>query len=506
MNHWIVAPIVLPALMAGFLVLVVGRNPPAARGFSLLSLAAQLAIAVSLLMAADGGKPQVYELGNWPAPYGIVMVLDRLSALMLVLAALIGLVTLLYASRGWDRRGRHFHALFQFQMMGLNGAFLTGDLFNLFVFFEVLLIASYGLMLHGSGAARLKAGTQYVVVNLTGSALFLLGVGLIYGVTGTLNMADLAEKVPLVAAGDAAILETGGLLLLLVFAIKAALVPLHFWLPGTYAAAAAPVAALFAVMTKVGAYSILRVYTLIFGAEAGSAAWLAQPWLIPAALVTLTLGVLGMLAARDLGRLVAFSVVASMGMLLTAIGGFTEASVTAGLYYLIHSTLITAGLFLLVELIARRREGHGGALDVAPRFAQMRVLATLFFLGGIASAGLPPLSGFIGKLLILDGLRGDAAVGTVWGVVLATSLLATIAYARAGSLLFWKSTGEEGGLAPPDPAEGQLPLIVAAALIAMTALLTVFAAPVQDYLAETSRQLFDPVDYIDAVLGPGREG
>ena len=511
MSHWIVAPIVLPALMAGALVLALGRNAVTARAFSLLSVVAQLAIAVGLMVSASSNPPQVYELGNWPAPYGIVMVLDRLSAMMLVLTAVLAVVVLAYASRGWDRRGRHFHALFQFQLMGLNGAFLTGDVFNLFVFFEVLLISSYGLMLHGSGPERLRHGTHYVVVNLTGSALFLIGVGLIYGATGTLNMADLAVKVPLVEAGDQAILQTGGLLLLLVFCVKAALVPLHFWLPGTYAAASAPVAALFAVMTKVGAYSILRVYTLVFGAGAGEAAWLAQPWLIPAALATLIVGVLGMLGARDLSRLVAFSVVASMGTLLAAVGGFTPASVGAALYYLLHSTVITAGLFLLVEQIGSRRGEHGGRIDLAPRFERMRLLATLFFLAGIASAGLPPLSGFVGKLLILDGLRNDPAMATIWSVILATSLVMVLAYARAGSLLFWKSTAVEGSLPGPSaasgaaadgPPGGRLPLLATGLLIGLTLLLSVFAGPVQDYLAKTTLQLFDPGPYLEAVLGP----
>src|SRR5690554_2084274 len=174
--------------------------------------------------------------------------------------------------------------------MGLAGAFLTGDLFNLFVFFEVLLIASYGLMLHGAGAERLSAGFQYVVVNLAGSTLFLVAVGTLYAVTGTLNMADLAVKVPLVPEGDQALLRVGALLLLVVFAVKAALVPIHFWLPGTYANAPAPVAALFAIMTKVGAYSIIRVFTLAFGGDAGEDAWLAADWLLPAALVTLVIG------------------------------------------------------------------------------------------------------------------------------------------------------------------------------------------------------------------------
>ncbi|MEX0760599.1 MAG: proton-conducting transporter membrane subunit, partial [Tistlia sp.] len=260
MNHWIVVPVILPAMLAPLLVLAVRHSLTLQRVFSAVGTAALVAVSLGLALRAAGGGPEIYELGNWPAPFGIVLVLDRLSALMLLLTGLLAAAVLTYAiSSGWDARGRHFHPLFQFQLMGVNGAFLTGDLFNLFVFFEVLLIASYGLMLHGGGAERLKAGVQYIVVNLAGSTLFLFAVGTIYAVTGTLNMADLAVKVQQVAPGDEALLRVGALLLLVVFAVKAALVPLHFWLPGTYANAPAPVAALFAIMTKVGAYSIIRV-------------------------------------------------------------------------------------------------------------------------------------------------------------------------------------------------------------------------------------------------------
>src|SRR5690606_2213561 len=233
-----------------------------------------------------------YRLGDWPAPFGIVLVLDRLSALMLVLTAAVALFSLLHAVQGQDRAGPLYHPLFQLQLVGLNGAFLTGDLFNLFVFFEILLIASYCLLVHGSTAPRLRAGVHYVVLNLAGSSLFLIAVGTLYGVTGTLNMADMAQKVALLGAPDAALVRSAALLLLVVFALKAALVPLYFWLPAAYSAASAPVAALFAIMTKVGVYSIVRVYTLIFGSGGGVAAEVATPWLLPLALLTVVLGMI----------------------------------------------------------------------------------------------------------------------------------------------------------------------------------------------------------------------
>ncbi len=504
MNHWIVVPIVLPAIMAALIVLVMRRDLVLLRTVSIGSTGVLVLVGLALVAAADAGPPEVYQLGDWPAPFGIVMVLDRLSALLVLLTAIVALLVQIYAAYGWDRRGRHFHALFQFQLMGLNGAFLTGDLFNLFVFFEVLLIASYGLMLHGVGAERLRAGTQYVIINLTGSTIFLVAVGLIYGVTGTLNMADLATKVPQVAPEDAALLHAGGLLLFLVFGVKAALVPLHFWLPGTYAAACAPVAALFAIMTKVGGYSILRMSTLVFGADAGAAAWLAVPWLLPAALVTLTLGMVGVLAARTLRRQVCFAVIGSMGTLLVAFAIATPEATAAGLYYLLHSTVITAGLFLLVEQIAERRGTEGDAISLAPRFPQWGGLAALFMLATMAMAGLPPLSGFVGKLLILKGAANDSAAIWIWAVILVTSLVAVIGFARAGSLLFWKSvTVEAGGSGRAATApSASVPLGIASLLVVATLALTVFAAPVMDYLDATAGQLFDPRGYIGAVLGP----
>jgi len=505
MSHWLAVPIVLPALVAGVLVLTLRHDILLQRIASLASTAACLAVAIGLFVQAAGGTVAVYELGDWPAPFGIVLVADRLSAMMVVLLCLLALAVLLYAINGWDRRGSHFHPLFQFQLMGLNGAFLTGDLFNLFVWFEVLLIASYGLMLHGGGAVRFKAGVHYVVVNLTGSTLFLTAVALIYSVTGTLNMADLAVKVALVAPGDQAILQTGGVLLLLVFAIKAALVPLHFWLPGTYTATSAPVAALFAIMTKVGGYSIIRVYTLVFGAAAGDAAWLAGPWLMPAAILTLVLGTLGVLAARSLAWLTAFAVLGSMGTLLIGVAAFAEPAMAGALYYLLHSTLIAAALFLLVDLIGERRgHQHRDRLELSPAPAQADLMAGLFFAAAIAMAGMPPLSGFIGKLLILDGVRGSTMTAWIWAAILVTSLLLITGFSRAGSLVFWKSrtvahTGETAaGQARAWPA---LPVVVVAALLTGTALLTAFAGPAMGFLEATTDQLFRPDAYIAAVLG-----
>lgn len=513
MNHLLIAPVVLPAIVAPFIIMVLRHHLSLQRIFSLACTVVLLAITLVLAAQAADGTVQVYELGNWPAPFGIVLVLDRLSALMLLLTTVLALVVVLYAiGSGWDARGSHFHALLQFQLMGILGAFLTGDAFNLFVFFEVLLIASYGLMIHGGGTKRLQAGVQYVVYNLLGSTLFLFALGTIYSVTGTLNMADLAVRVAELSPDDTALLRVGAIMLLLVFAIKAAVLPLHFWLPASYANAPLPVAALFTIMTKVGAYGILRVYTLVFGPEVAATAGLVGDWLLPAALLTLAVGAIGVLGSREIGRLVAFGAITSMGTLLIAVALFTPQATAAALYYTVHSTLAAALLFLVADLVMERR---GGDIIAQRPMAQTGLIASLFFVGAIAMAGMPPLSGFVGKLLVMDAARGHDLVWWIWAIILVGSLVTIIGLARAGSEIFWKShdashindpepklAGDderaelEQGVAPT-PA---LPFIACFALLAGLVLLTVFAGPMMDYTEATAAQLFDPSHYIDAVL------
>lgn len=505
MNHWMILPILIPAIVAPLLALAVRNDIVLARVFSVGSTVLLVILGLLQLGMAADGTTRTYSLGNWPAPYGIVLVLDRLSALMLVLTAVLGLLVLLYSINGCDRRGQHFHPLFQFQLMGLNGAFLTGDLFNLFVFFEVLLIASYGLMVHGGGAARLRAGVQYVVVNLVGSSIFLLSLGLIYGVTGTLNMADLAVKVPEVKSGDAALFYCGAAMLLVVFGIKAAIMPLQFWLPGTYANTSGPVAALFSIMTKVGAYAIIRVFTLAFGETAGDGAWFAASWLMPAALLTLILGMVGVVAARSLGQQASFAALGSMGTLMIAIAGFTPQTESAALYYLLHSTLSIAALFLVVDAVVARRPGYGDALVPAPRFDHLGLIGSMFFVVAIAVIGLPPLSGFIGKLLILDATLELAGWPWIWGLLLGTTLLALVGFASSGSMLFWKSDSLEGTLAPRERLSIGLPMVAVGAMIGILVLLTGFSGPVSAYLDATTEQLFEPERYIEAVLGNDSE-
>ena len=505
MTHWLIAPVVLPALLAPFIVLAARYHIGIQRVLSVAGVVALIAVALGLAMQSADGTITLYRLGDWAAPFGIVLVGDRLSTLMVLLTAVLGLFVLLYAiGSGWDNRGRHFHALFQFQLMGIMGAFLTGDLFNLFVFFEVLLIASYGLMIHAGGNTRLRAGVQYVLFNLIGSTLFLFALGAIYAETGTLNMADLAERVAFVSAEETVGIRIAAVLLLLVFAIKAALVPLHFWLPSSYAEAPAPVAALFAIMTKVGAYAIIRVYTLVFPPELEATAGLHDVWLLPAALISVAIGMVGVLAAKKLDRLVAFSVIGSMGMVMVMISLFTPAGIAAALYYIVHSTLAGAALFLISDLV-RTGRGSLGLTAKAP-MAGAALTAALFFAGAIAMAGLPPLSGFLGKLLLLNAAFASDMAVWIWATVLISSLISILGFARAGSVLFWKAKSVAPSEdSPAQDAPAPLAYIAVGGLIALLTAHTVFAGYVHSYTSGIAAQLFAPQPYISTVLDtPGK--
>lgn len=503
MTHWIIAPIVLPAFLAPFLVLAARYHLQIQRTLSVAGVMALVVLSAALFAQVADGTILTYRLGDWAAPFGIVLVGDRLSLLMVLMTSILALFVVLHAvGSGWDARGKHFHPLFQFQLMGILGAFLTGDIFNLFVFFEVLLIASYGLMIHSGGSTRLKAGVQYVLFNLIGSTLFLFALGTLYAETGTLNMADMGLRVAQIGPEGTVGIRVAAVLLLLVFAVKAALVPLHFWLPSSYAEAPAPVAALFAIMTKVGAYAIIRVYTLIFPPGLEATGGLHDMWLLPAALVTVALGLIGVLGTRRLDRLASFAVIGSMGMVMVAISLFTPEGIAAALYYIVHSTLAGAALFLVVELV---RLGRGDLeLTLQPPVAGATMTAGLFFVGAIAMAGLPPLSGFLGKLLILDASYGDPRMVWIWAVVLSASLISILGFARAGSLLFWKARSME-----PDENAPRAPSPLAygavGGLVALLVALTVLAGPMHTLTRTIAADLFAPGAYVSAVLdAPGK--
>lgn len=519
-SHLLVAPVALP-LLAGTLMLFVDDRRRAIRSaINAVTVAGNLAVCGTLLLAADSAsKPLPYALGSWPAPFGIVLVLDRLSALMLLLTAVLAAATFPFSLARWHRVGVYFHPLFQFLLVGLNGAFLTGDLFNLFVFFEVLLASSYGLALYGGGAARVKAGMHYVVINLAASFLFLIGVSLIYGVTGTLNFADLALRIPLVTAGDRPLLEAGASVLALAFLVKAGMWPLSFWLPGTYAGVAAPVAAAFAIMTKVGVYAVLRLSFLLFGDGAGASAGLADPWLLYGGMATLGFGMLGVLAAQDMGRMAGFAVLVSSGTLLAAFG-VDRPEVTAGaLLYLVTSVLALVAFYLLVELIERdrafgadmlavTREAFGDTAsdeneeEIGPLVPGMVALLGIGFLASaLLIAGLPPLSGFIAKFAMLRGLLGDGGsggtiAGTDWvlaSLLILSGLMTLVAMCGAGIRSLWSPENREA------PRVSWLEIAPVLGLLLVCVALTIWAGPVLAYMESTARMLHDPAGYVGHV-------
>lgn len=494
--HAAILPILIPFAAALLQMAGSGRGLPFQRRIGLAAALLGIVAAAWLVQLADGGAMLVYALGDWAAPFGIVLAVDRLAAAMSLLAALLAGASLLYASAGFDSRGRHFHPLFQLQIMGIQGAFLTGDLFNLFVFFEVMLLASYALLAHGGGLARTRAGLAFVVLNLAGSALFLIALGLLYGTLGTLNLADVALRLQTLEH-HIALARLAGALLIAVFALKAALLPLSFWLPHAYAAAGAPVAALFVIMTKVGIVAILRIQAVAFAPAAVMADLLAG-WLVALALATVLFAALGALAATRLRYFAAWLVLASAGTLLLA-PAYAQTDITAAaLYYLFQSTFIGAAFFLLAELIAERRGEAADSFQPGPTF-HAPWLALGFFLVAIGAAGLPPLSGFLGKLMLLSTLREVAEGPAIWTVLLTAGFLIMAALARVGSRLFWRRKPDM-----PLPAAPAIAWQRAAAVLLLVAagpLLALFARPVADYAARAAAQLHAPGAYVDGVLG-----
>ena len=520
-DHLIIAPIVLP-MLAGIATMLVGdRSRAAAFGIGLASVLGLVTLAGVLLAVADAPVVRVYRLGNWPSIFGIVLVLDRLSALMLALAAVLGLAAYVFSLARWQRAGAHFHPLFQFQLMGLNGAFLTGDLFNLFVFFEVMLAASYGLALHGSGIARVRAGLHYIVINLVASLFFLVGVSVIYGVVGTLNLADLATRMREVAGPDRALVEAGAAVLGIAFLIKAAMWPAGFWLPGTYAAASAPAAAIMSILSKVGIYAILRVWILLFGPEAGASSGFGGVALTVGGLLTIGFGSIAVLATQNLSRLAGASVFVSSGTLLAAIGTGHVAVTGGALFYLASSVLAIGAFFLLIELVERGREVGADVLAVtraafgAPEEEEpeeedevgvaipgtVAVLGVAFMACALLLAGLPPLSGFLAKFAILAPLLTPAGEvpATTWALLAALVLsgLATlIAMMRAGIDVFWAVP--EGRV----PRIGLIEFAPVGMLLLLCVALTVAAGPAMDYMQAAAQGLHAPQGYLRGVLPP----
>ncbi|GJD29673.1 NAD(P)H-quinone oxidoreductase subunit 2, chloroplastic [Methylobacterium adhaesivum] len=513
-DHLLVLPIVLPIAASGIMLLLDERRSGLKAAISLATATALLVTALALAWRMTD-TPEVYRLGNWAAPYGIVLVADRLSAMMLMLTGVLGLAALVFAVARWDRAGPRFHALFLLLLMGVNGAFLTGDLFNLFVFFEVMLAASYGLVLHGSGEARIRAGLAYIAVNLIASLFFLVGVSLVYGTMGTLNMADLARRLS-ETGGGAGLFEAGCAVLGIAFLIKCSAWPLGFWLPPTYAAASPPAAAVLAILSKVGVYVVVRLSLLLFGA--GASEGFGQGWLFAAGLATIAYGTLGILGARDLMRAAAYAVMISSGTVLAALGTGNRAALSGALFYLVGSTLAAGALFLLGEILQRGRDPAAASLAVfADEYrdpfddegatetgraipAAVAIVGGAFLFCALMLAGLPPLAGFVGKLAMFSGLAAGAMPPAAWAFILVltlSSLGTLMPLVRLGTLGFWVPHDDS------DPVIGPLEFAALAGLLGACLVLTLWGGAGLAYTDRTVAGLSNAAGYIGAVLGSG---
>jgi len=502
-NHLLILPILIPMLGASASLFVEQRRygPRVQRGVSWVSMVLLAAVVIALFVRAADGQILVYLLGDWPARIGIVLMGDRLSAWMLLTNLILGSACLLHACAGWDRRAPHFHALFQFQLMGVNGACLTGDIFNLFVFFEVMLIASYGLLLSGGRGLQMRVGLHYVVFNVCASTLFLMALGLLFGVFGTLNMAELSQCIADLPAQDVPLAKATLGLLLLVFCSKAALLPLYLWLPETYLHAPAAVAAVFAIMTKVGLYAMLRVSSLWFGAGAGQMRGFSRHALLWLGIATLLMAAFGVMAAARLRVMVSYLVVLSAATLFIAFSLDDAGALGAGLYYLPHSCVVAAALFLISDLI-RRRGSASDRKDVMAPLSERAVPGTMFMIAAVAVAGLPPLSGFLAKAALLQHVP-DGLVGPVWGAVLGSSVLVVIGLTRAGVRLFWRvpAAVEAAPELQPCRSAHVRPLETAAIAVLLSVLvaMTVAAGPLMHYTNAAAAQLREPGMYVDQV-------
>jgi multicomponent K+:H+ antiporter subunit D len=520
-THTPIISILIPALTS-FLLLLLG-NPgagslkqdwrqPWRRGISLVSAILGLLTAISYLMVANTGQISVYQLSEWSAPFGIVLVLDRLSAFMLVLTYVLAVPVIWYASDNWDTRGRYFHTMIHFLLMGVCGAFLTGDLFNLFVFFEILLMASYVLLLHGQGRPRFQLGIHYVTINLLASALFLIGLGMIYGSVGSLNMADVGRLMSTLDNDQHKLAIAGGLLLFVVFGIKAAMLPVGFWLPKTYAVASTPVAAIFTIMTKVGIYAILRVNGTVF--DDAMAQSIFKNTLLLIGLVTSLYGVIGAIGAERLRRFVGFMVLSSVGTLLIAIAMFNTQAWSAALYYLVHSTLIAAAFYLFCGWITAQRGTFKDHLKVAPKIKNEKAAALTYFLIAMMMAGLPPFSGFLGKVFILQATAETAYQGWIIAIILIVSLLSILAFTRVGFILFWRASPPEMNpneaaytayQALPESAPNRNDKAIYIILAGLMGYV-VFAAPIYNYTVSTAQQIQNHALYNQAILKTDAQG
>ncbi|MFC0449070.1 Na+/H+ antiporter subunit D [Rhodococcus jostii] len=520
-------PVLVPMLAAAA-TLVLGRRPRAQRIITLVALIAVLVVSGLLLFLADRDGTTAIQVGGWDSPIGITLVVDRLSAMMLVVSSIVLLAVMAYAVGQGIRDGSEdqpvsiFLPTYLALTAGISNAFLAGDLFNLYVGFEVLLAASFVLLTLGASADRVRAGVSYVMVSMVSSLIFLAGIAFAYAATGTLNLADMATRLDGIPSGTRTAIFG---VLLVAFGIKAAVFPLSTWLPDSYPTAPAPVTAVFAgLLTKVGVYAIIRAHTLLF--PEGE----LDNVLMVCGLLTMLVGILGAIAQSDIKRLLSFTLVSHIGYMVFGVALSTQSGLSGAIYYVAHHILVQTTLFLVVGLI-ERQAGSSSLRRLGGLAAASPVLAIVFLVPALNLGGIPPFSGFIGKVALLQAGSADASV-LAWILVAGgtlTSLLTLYVVARVWTKAFWRARADapEGDLADVSPSAlldeseadiafderadvGRIPammLIPTVALVAVGLAMTVFAGQIIQISDRAASDLQNRSIYIDAVLGghPGSE-
>ena len=496
MNYLLVLPILIP-LSAAVLMLFTWRQPALHRWLSVASMGALTLVAARLFAEVNTVGIQAVQVGNWPAPFGITLVADLLSAIMVLLIGLIGVAVAIYglATVDHERQQDGYHVLVQILIMALVGAVLAGDIFNLFVWFEVMLITSFVLLALG-GRSQIEGAFKYVALNLFASSLFLAAVGILYGVTGTLNMADLAQRF---AAGVVApgLVTTLAVLFLIAFGIKSALFPLFFWLPASYHTAPAVVAALFAgLLTKVGVYVLIRLFTLLFVQETAY----THTLLLWVAGITMVVGVLGAAAQNEIPRILAFHIVSQIGYMVMGLALFTPLALTGAIFFVAHNIIVKTNLFLISGVV-ERLQGTTQLKKLGGLYRTWPGLTALFLISALALAGLPPFSGFWAKLLLVQaGLAVEA--WTIVAVSLLVSVLTLYSMTKIWNEAFWKEATTEAAL--PQPLARRAAWSLLTPIVGLTLLavgMGIVVEPLLQVTTAAAAQLFAPTAYIEAVLG-----
>lgn len=490
MNNLVVLPLFIP-LFLGVSLFFFRTKYRIQQWIAGMGTLATIIISFILISQVSTNGIQVLHMGGWEAPYGIPLVADMMAAILVTVASIVTLACLIFAFHfiGEERKGHYVYPLMMILLCGVNGSFLTGDIFNLFVFFEVMLLSSYVLLSLGGGRVQLRETVKYIIINIVSSSLFVLAIGYLYSITGTLNMAHMAQRIA--EQGQDGLTTTVSLLLMMVFGLKAGLF-LFFWLPGSYSAPPAPIAALFAaLLTKVGIYAIIRTFTLIFPHQPE----ITHTILLWMSALTMILGAIGAIAYWRIKQILAYNVIISVGFILFGVGVATEASLNGAVYYLVHDMIAKGLIFILggtIVIIA----GTDKLKEISGLVRYRPILTWLFFISALALAGVPPLSGFIGKFMILEG-GVDEGYYLMAGISLLTSLLVLYSVMKVFINSFWGETLLSEG---EQKSSGRGVLIPGFMLAALVIGLGLGAEAVMPYINQAVEPLVNPQIYIDAVF------